>query len=311
MHKGRAGKHFVSPTAAIQFAAPHTWPAAVLPVILGAAIAYADGYGLSGWRLLITLVTGILLQSAVNTLNDYRDFVSGVDTAENCDDPTDAALIYECDNPAAALRYGLVLLAAAAVLGAVLTYITGPKLLIYGGLALIAISLYTLPVISFSSLPLGELLSGIAIGGILTCASYHIQAGGLDPSPVFLGLPAIITVACIMLTNNISDIEKDIEGGRRTFPVCLGRKSSQITLAIALSIAAALVALFACVKFPGGLAVIPVLFFGAALNFAPLFARPITPGVRVESMSRILSLHKWIITSYIAVIVLHCITTTP
>ena len=279
-----------------------------MPVLLGAALACADGSALAVWQLLITLITGVLLQSAVNTLNDYRDFVSGIDTADNCEDPTDAALIYECGNPGAALRYGLLLLAAAAALGAVLTCLTGPQLLIYGGLALLAISLYTLPKVSFSSLPLGELLSGIAMGGVLTCASYHIQTGRFDTSPALLSLPAIITIAGIMLTNNISDIEKDLEGGRRTFPVCAGRKISQITLATALAVAVALVALAAYLKFPGGFAVVPVLFFGAALNYIPLFARPFTPGVRVESMQRILSLHKWIITSYIAIIIVHCIT---
>ena len=308
MDKGKAGGHFVSFRAAIQFAAPHTWPASVLPALLGAAFAYAGGYALAAWRLLITLVTGVLLQSAVNTLNDYRDFTSGLDTADNCDDPTDAALIYECSNPRAALRYGLFLLVAAAILGAVLTYLTGPVLLIYGGLALVAISLYTLPRISFSYLPLGELLSGIAMGGVLTCASYHIQARAFAPDPVWLSIPAIITIADIMLTNNISDIERDREGGRRTFPVCAGRKASQIVLLVALIVSVALVVFAACFMFPGGVAVIPVLFFGAALNLHPLFSRPLTPDVRVESMTRILSLHKWIITSYIAIIIVHCIT---
>ena len=297
--------------AAIQFAAPHTWPASILPVLLGAVIAYAGGFEPAVWRLLITLVIGVLLQSAVNTLNDYRDFISGIDTAENCDDPTDAALIYECDEPGAALKYGLTLLAAAAALGAVLVYISGFQLLIYGGLALAAISLYTLPGISFSSLPLGELLSGIAMGGVLTCASYHLQAGRYDPGTILLSLPAVVTIAGIMLTNNISDIEKDSEGGRRTYPVCVGRTVSQLSLAVALIAAAVSVAFAAYMKYPGGLAVVPVLFFGAALNFAPLFARPITAEVRVESMSRILSLHKWIITSYIAIIILHTLTTNP
>ena len=309
--KRRAGNHFVSLKAAIQFAAPHTWPASVLPVLLGAAFAYSDGFAPSVWRLLITLMTGALLQSAVNTFNDYRDFVSGIDTAENCDDPTDAALIYECDSPKAAFRYGLSLLAASAALGAVLTYLAGLELLIYAGVALAAIILYTLPRISFSSLPLGELLSGTALGGALTLASYRVQAGSFNPDTVFLAIPAVVTVACIMLTNNISDIERDREGGRRTFPSLAGRKASQTSLAVALSSAITMVTLAAFLKFPGGFAVVPILFFGAALNLAPLFSRPIAPAVRVESMRCILSLHKWIITSYIAIIILHSISSNP
>lgn len=279
-----------------------------MPVLLGAAVAFESGATPKPWQLLITLGIAVLLQSAINTLNDYRDFSSGLDTAENCDDPTDAALIYEHTDPKAALYFGVALLASAAVLGAGLVYLSGPDLMLYAAAAILAIVLYTLPGISFSSLPLGELLSGLAMGGVLTCAAYRIQAGELRAEALLLCVPAVLTIANIMLVNNISDIEKDREGGRRTLPVCVGRKVAQAVLRALILIAAAGVALAAILKYPGGLAAVPALALGAALFCGPLFTRPIVSEVRVESMRCVLSAHKWTITSLIVVIILHHLT---
>ncbi|MCL1828303.1 MAG: prenyltransferase [Oscillospiraceae bacterium] len=295
--------------AALQLSAPHTWPASVLPVLLGAALAFEKGAAPGPVRLLLTLATGVLLQSAVNTLNDYRDFSTGLDTAENCDDPTDAALIYEGAGPRAVLIFGLCLLMCAGAAGAALViYLKSPVLLIYAGAALLAIMLYTMPGVSFSSLPLGEMLSGVAMGGVLTCAAYHIQSGGLKLEIPALCIPAVLTVAGIMLTNNISDTEKDREGNRRTFPVCVGRDAAQTVLRILIAVAALAVAIAASVKYPGGLAVVPVMFIAVALCSGPLFCRSLVREIRGLSMRCILASHSRIITSYIAVIILHRLT---
>ena len=92
MHKN---KSFISFAAAVQLAAPHTWPAAILPVILGTAVACAGGAKLNVLCFAAVFIVAVLLQSAVNTLNDYADFVSGLDSADNCPDTSDAALIYQ------------------------------------------------------------------------------------------------------------------------------------------------------------------------------------------------------------------------
>ena len=304
----KSGTRPFSFKAAVQLAAPHTWPAAVLPVLLGSALAYAVGVALNGWLLLTALATGVLLQAAVNTLNDYRDFVNGIDTAANCDDPTDAALVYECDSPRNVKIFGFSLLAAAAALGAILVYFSGMWMLLYGGLAFAAIALYTLPGVNFSSLPLGELLSGTAMGCVLTCASYHAQTGGCSAEIAILSIPAVLTIANIMLANNTSDIERDREGTRRTFPVCVGRNAAQTTLRLIVIITVLMVTLTAFLIFPGGLPVVPVLITGTALAASPLFTRPRTPDVRAESMRCILAAHKWTIASYIAMIIMHRIT---
>ena len=59
-------------------ARPRTLPAAVVPVVVGAAVCI----GLSGtqwWRALLALAVSLLLQIGVNFANDYSDGVRGTD----------------------------------------------------------------------------------------------------------------------------------------------------------------------------------------------------------------------------------------
>ena len=305
-----ASKPAMTLKAAVHLAAPHTWPAAVLPVLLGNALAAARGFGLRPAVSLLTMLVAVLLQSAVNTLNDYRDFVSGVDTAENCTDETDAALIYECSSPKAAAALGFTFLLLAAILGGILTAICSWQLLLYGGAAALALLLYTLPKISFSALPLGELLSGGAMGGVLTLAAFHAQTGFADWQAVLCTVPAIITIGGIMQVNNTCDIEKDRIGKRYTMPALVGRKASEWILRLALVLAALLVIVIVGVYYARGAVVLPFMIVGALLNpsIMELFRMPLSPERRPLCMRGILSVHKLISVCYIGSLIYFCLT---
>lgn len=294
------------PRAAVELAAPRTWPAAVLPVILGTSLAYASAGRMRPWSTFCVLAVAVLLQSAINALNDHRDFVSGLDSRENCTDPNDAALIYAGASPKGALALGGACLLMAAVPGAILLRQCGLSMLWYGALAMAAILLYILPHISLSERPFGELLSGAAMGGVLTWAAYHAAAGRFSWSAAVLSLPAVVTVGCIMLVNNTSDIEKDAAGGRRTLPVCIGRKRAETLLRCAVTAAALSAALIICVFYPAGAAALPVGAAGLLTDSGVrgLFTAGITPEHRRENMAAVLTAHKWIIGSYAAAVLL-------
>lgn len=285
----------------VQLAAPHTWPASVLPVLLGTALALAFGHRLSPVLLALTLFTAVFLQSAVNALNDRRDFISGLDTPENCTDPTDAALVFEGITPRAALCLAVLFMLCAAVCGGLLVLLRGPGMLVYGGIGLLAIILYVMPRLSFSELPLGELLSGLAMGGAIAWAAFHAQTGFFDIRVILLSLPTIISVGCIMLTNNTCDMEKDEENGRKTLSVIIGRRRAQALLRALVVITAALCMVLPPMLFGKNallsLLVIPAMLFD--FNLAELFTGGITPPRRGQSMAGVLAFNKKCIGVYI------------
>ena len=182
------------------------------------------------WVLM--LLCAVLMQSATNTLNDYQDFKSGLDTKETVLDKTDASIVYNEINPRDALVFARILLAVAGVLGLVVVLLSSWWLLLLGLVAALAVMLYSAGPKPLSGLPLGELVSGGVMGGIITCATFYAMTLTFSPLVLLVALIPIIAIAQIMLTNNTCDIERDREAGRKTLPSLMGFKASRLVNAI-------------------------------------------------------------------------------
>ena len=78
-----------------------------------------------------------------------------------------------------------------------------------------------------SYLPIGEVVSGFVMGGLIPLACYQVLTGELNFVVLVWSIPTIIGIGLIMMTNNTCDIEKDIEASRRTLPVLLGREKAR------------------------------------------------------------------------------------
>jgi len=224
--------------AAIQLASPHTWVASVGPCFIAGALAVcaALGYVFDGSSLLdlrsvvcwvLMLFCAVLMQSATNTLNDYQDFKSGLDTAETILDETDASIVYNQINPRSALAWGIVLLGGAAVAGVAVALLSSWWLLVLGFVAAAAVVLYSAGPKPLSSLPLGELVSGGVMGGIITPVTFYAVTLSFAPLVLLVALIPTVAIAQIMLTNNTCDIERDRLAKRRTLPGILGFEASR------------------------------------------------------------------------------------
>jgi 1,4-dihydroxy-2-naphthoate octaprenyltransferase len=164
-----------------------------------------------------------------------------------------------------ALMIIYMLLAASAVLGLYLAYVTDIVILLAGGLCFLCGVLYTYGPVPISRQPLGEILSGIFYGLLIPFILLYVNM----PAGTFLTLdlgwnkigisfmvwPVIslllfsITPVCvtanIMLANNICDIEKDVAVKRHTLPYYLGKKALYLFAAIYYATYAATVILVA------------------------------------------------------------------
>jgi 1,4-dihydroxy-2-naphthoate octaprenyltransferase len=190
-----------------------------------------DGRSALCWALM--LLCAVLLQSAVNTLNDYQDFKSGLDTALTILDETDASLVYNQINPRSALAFALVLLGTAAVAGTVVLLLTSLWLFVPAAVAAAAIGLYSAGPKPISSLPLGEVVSGVVMGGVLTCVCFFATTLSFSSAVVALAVVPTVAIAQIMQTNNTCDTARDRTAGRRTLPLIIGvRRSSMLNAAL-------------------------------------------------------------------------------
>lgn len=273
-------------TMMIELAAPHTWVAAIMPVFFAICLCAADDGTVSALMAVVLLAISVLMQSFVNTFNDYMDFVAGTDTRENQDDPTDAVLVYNDVQPYGARNLAVAFLLLAFLLGIYVVLSAGWIPLAIAVVGAACAFLYSGGPRPISYLPIGEIVSGFVFGGLITLASYTALTGTLDWRVLLVSLPLMIGIALIMFTNNTCDIEKDRAAGRLTLSVSLGRKDSVILYRMLLALWVILVALLVVCFYPTGSL---VLFFllAAVPPIMGLVRNPFVHRTREAGMSAI------------------------
>jgi len=214
----------LTPRLALRLAAPHTWAAAICPSVFGVVYCIVRGYPLNIIQSVMLIAACILMQSSVNTLNDYVDYIHGADSAEDNVEVSDAVLVYENINPRHALGLGTAYLIIGAALGILACNGNWQVPAAVGLIGALAVIFYSAGPIPVSSLPLGEAVSGIVMGALIPLGVAGASDGRLHPDILIWSLPMVISIALIMMSNNGSDIEKDLKSGRDTLPSRLGRE---------------------------------------------------------------------------------------
>lgn len=272
---------------AAMLAGPHTWPASIMPVLLAVAFACATQGTVSVTLALVLLVIAVLMQSAVNALNDYFDYVKGADTESDNVERSDAALVYGAFDPKEALYLAIGFLAAAFALGVYCIICAGWIPLAIAGGGAVVVALYSAGRTPLSYLPVGEAVSGLVMGAALPFASFYVLTRQLDPLVLAWCIPLVIGIALIMMTNNASDIEKDIPAGRRTLPVLLGRSRTRTLYRVLVAAWIAAIAAIVGIWFTAGLIMMPFMVLASYPFLNNLLRSPLDARARIASMGAI------------------------
>lgn len=198
-----------------------TLAATTVPLIVGGALGLSEGkFDLLLW--LDIFVVAILLQVATNALNEYGDYRHGVDKVPS---PGFAALIVSGEVSArAVLLVAVMCYATAFVLGMTLVLIRGVLMLLFGLVAILAGILYSEGPLPISSTPFGELLVAVIMGPLEVVSANLAASGEISNLALIFSIPVSLAIASILLTNNLRDLDRDRDHGRRTLAVLVGRK---------------------------------------------------------------------------------------
>jgi 1,4-dihydroxy-2-naphthoate octaprenyltransferase len=203
---------------------PRTLPAAVAPVIVGAAMAFAD----DGFRIfpsLAALLGALLLQIGVNLANDYFDYVKGIDTSDRLGPVrvTQSGLI-----PPTRVRAGMILVfVIAAAVGLYLVIVGGWPILLVGCAAIIAALSYSGGPYPLASHGLGDIFVFIFFGLVAVCGTYYVQLHQITLATVLNALPLGLLITAILVVNNLRDINTDRKAGKKTLAVTLGERGAR------------------------------------------------------------------------------------
>lgn len=322
-HTQKQGYSPLTPKLMMQLAAPHTWPASIFPVLVALSCAIAtggvgstgfslggmtgDASSVSGIMTCVLLAISVLMQSAVNTMNDYFDFAKGTDTIENQQDPTDAVLVYNDVNPKSVLAFAIALIVTAFLLGAYVIVVAGWIPLVIALIGVLIICLYSGGRTPISYLPIGELVSGVTMGGLITLASYQALTLRFDAVVLIVSLPVILAISLIMATNNTCDIEKDIEAHRSTLPVLLGHDRSVELYHVMIYAWMVSTCVLVLVFFTRGWIVLPFMLLAIHPLGRALLANPLTPQSRGTAFAQVTSMNIAMGAFYCAAILASCI----
>lgn len=183
----------------------------------------ADG---AGWTVaVVTIVCALALQILSNLINDYYDYRRGTDKKGRAGfrralaegEVTERQMLTAC----------VITLGVCVLTGLYLVWIGGWVILLIGATALLFAWLYTATSKSLSYLGIADIFVFLYYGVIAAAGTYYLQTGAFSWQVFCAGGVCGLISMCVLLINNLRDIEDDCAVGKKTLPVRFGKKTGE------------------------------------------------------------------------------------
>src|SRR5205085_40574 len=173
---------------------PAYLPLSIMPVVVGSALAWTQSIASKSplghfhvLRFLATFIAVILLQIGAHLVNDYYDYLKGIDTSNSLGP---GGLIQQgLIKPARVLSFGLILLALGALAGMLVAVSGGVLVFAFGLVGLLCAYFYSATSRALSSMALGELVSFLIFGPLIVLGAYIVQTGHIDRIALLYSIP--------------------------------------------------------------------------------------------------------------------------
>jgi 1,4-dihydroxy-2-naphthoate polyprenyltransferase len=212
---------------------PKTLSAAVVPVMVGSAVAFK----LEGFRAgpaLAALVGALLIQIGSNLANDVFDYEKGADTGARLGPlrVVQAGLL----SPGAVRTGMLIVFGLALLVGIYLTAVAGLPIVVIGLCSIAAAMLYTAGPFPLGYHGLGDLFVMVFFGLVAVCGTVYVQLLSVPELALWCSLPVGSLATAILVVNNVRDRETDVVANKRTLAVRFGHKAGLVEYAGLMSI---------------------------------------------------------------------------
>ncbi len=199
---------------------PKTLPAAIVPVLVGSALAVSvDKFYLS--YSIVALFCALLIQIGTNFTNDLYDYLKGADSKQR-------------KGPVRVLASGLIsvkemktgsviVFGSAFLLGLYLVHSAGIIILWIGIVSIIAGIVYTAGPFPLAYNGLGDFFVFAFFGVVGTMGTFYLHTQEFSILSFLVSLPVGALTTNILIVNNYRDIEEDKAAGKNTLAVYLGR----------------------------------------------------------------------------------------
>lgn len=212
---------------------PKTLSGALVPVVIALAMSWRDNPYFTEWLPAILCIGfAIAMQIDANLVNDYFDFVRGVDRADRLG--PERACAQGWIEPEM-MKTGIhITTFTAALIGLPLIAWGGLEMIAVGILCILFCFLYTT---LLSGRALGDVLVLLFFGIIPVCITYYIQNHTVTAAVAALSIGCGLAIDALLVVNNYRDRETDAKHGKKTLITIIGERWSEI-LYLALGFAA-------------------------------------------------------------------------
>ena len=204
-----------------------TLPLAIASIILGSALAAADG-GFRWSIAILAILTAVSLQILSNFANDYGDSIHGADSQERSG-PQRAVQSGQVTRQQMQRAIGLMIVVSCLIGLALLWVAFGNSttlilvFILLGISSIIGAITYTAGKRPYGYAGLGDIAVLIFFGWVAVMGSYFLHTETLNWAIMLPATACGLLAVAVLNVNNIRDIESDQIAGKQSIPVRLGR----------------------------------------------------------------------------------------
>ena len=205
-------------------ARPKTLAGAATPVLLGCALAYADGL-FQPLPALLCFLFAFLMQIDANFINDYFDYLKGSDREDRLGPERACAQGWITLD---AMKRGMVATTLAACLtGLLLLFYGGPEMIPVGLLCVLFAFLYTAGPYPLAYHGWGDVLVLVFFGFVPVGCTYYVMSHRWTPEVTVASLACGLIIDTLLMVNNYRDREQDALSGKKTIVVRWGEQAGK------------------------------------------------------------------------------------
>ena len=224
-----------------------------ISVLVGVSVAVYESYPINALYLALAFIGALLAHIAVNVLNEYFDYKSGVDfkTVRTPFCGGRGVLVEGLLSPRSVYIFGLACIAAIIAIGGYFFHVHGAAILPLGALGLVTIYFYT-TYLTKSPL-LCAIAPGLGFGPLMVMGTFFALTGTYTLAAGLASIVPFFLVSNLLLLNQFPDVEADSQAARRHLPIAIGRKGSSNVYAVLL------VAAYVALVIPVAVGVLPYM----------------------------------------------------
>lgn len=194
----------------------------IIAVLLGVSIVYYESTLVNFSYTLLILAGVVFLHLSIDLLNDYWDYVKGIDKITRRTKYSGGTGVLPRGLLKAKHVYvvGLVFLVLGSLIGIYFIILRGPIVGLVLGVAVFSVYTYSNKLVYHG---LGEIFVAVK-GALIVFGTYFVLTNSLETIPLYNGIIVGILSSCVLFVTSFPDFDADKSKGRKTIVISLGKE---------------------------------------------------------------------------------------